>query len=364
MSTALNDILLAMLQRRGSDLHLKVGRPPMFRISGEMVPTEFEELHPGDVEELVTGMLAPHMRERLEQERGIDFSYSFEDKARFRVNAFYQRGHVGAVLRAVPMRIPNIEQLYLPKVVYDVAMSHDGLVLVTGPTGSGKSTTLAALIDLINDKRQAHIMTIEDPIEFVYTDRNSVINQREIGMDATTFAAALKHVLRQDPDVILVGEMRDPETITTAITAAETGHLVFSTLHTNDAPQTVDRILDSFPPDQQHQVRMQLSTVLRAVISQRLIPMASRPGRVAAVEVMLGSPPVLQHIADGDSYGLHRVIEESYGGYYRMQTMNQALAGLVAKGLISQESAEAASPDTDELHRHLRTVQAAKTGGT
>ncbi len=304
MSTALNDILLAMLQRRGSDLHLKVGRPPMFRISGEMVPTEFEELHPGDVEELVTGMLAPHMRERLEQERGIDFSYSFEDKARFRVNAFYQRGHVGAVLRAVPMRIPNIDQLYLPKVVYDVAMSHDGLVLVTGPTGSGKSTTLAALIDLINDKRQAHIMTIEDPIEFVYTDRNSVINQREIGMDATTFAAALKHVLRQDPDVILVGEMRDPETITTAITAAETGHLVFSTLHTNDAPQTVDRILDSFPPDQQHQVRMQLSTVLRAVISQRLIPMASRPGRVAAVEVMLGSPPVLQHIAFVLDHGL------------------------------------------------------------
>ncbi|NUP99316.1 MAG: type IV pilus twitching motility protein PilT [Armatimonadetes bacterium] len=360
MSITVDEILTALLQRRGSDLHLKVGRPPLFRISGSMVPSEFEPLDAAALDDLILGLMGPHLVEKLERDRAVDFAYALGEKARFRVNAFYQRGHLGAVLRAVPMRVPTLEQLYLPSVCKDIALSPSGLVLVTGPTGSGKSTTLAAMIEHINDRRQAHIMTIEDPVEFVYADRNSVINQREVGLDAPTFSSALRHVLRQDPDVILVGEMRDPETISTAITAAETGHLVFSTLHTNDAPQTVDRILDTFPPEQQLQVRMQLSTVLRAVVSQRLVPMASKPGRVAAVEVMVSSPPVQKHIADGDIERLHRIIEESAGGFYRMQTLNQSLGMLAAKALITTEAAEAASPDADELHRIMRTMQPQK----
>ena len=365
MSVSLDDILAALLQRRGSDLHLKAGRPPLLRISGKIVPSEFEALEPAELEAMVRGLMTPHLASRLDTQRAVDFSYGFGDKARFRVNAFYQRGVLGAVLRAVPLRVPTLDQVTVPSVLKDVALAQSGLVLVTGPTGSGKSTTLAAMIEYINDRRQAHVVTIEDPIEFVYTDRSAVINQREIGLDAPSFGQALKDVLRQDPDVILVGEMRDAETITTALTAAETGHLVFSTLHTVDAPQTIDRILDSFPAEQQLQVRVQLSNVLQAVVSQRLVPMASRPGRVPAVELMLHSPQVQKHIADGDIGRLSRVIEESHGGLYRMQTLNQSLAVLVSKALITLEAAEGASPDADALHRHLRVaqaVQAAKGG--
>ncbi|MCC7495084.1 MAG: PilT/PilU family type 4a pilus ATPase [Fimbriimonadaceae bacterium] len=356
MNERLEAILAAMLQRRGSDLHLRAGRPPLFRISGKIVSSEFEALSVEELSELLDGLLSEHQRARLQRDRAVDFSYAAGDKVRFRINAFYQRGQLSAVLRAVPIRVPQVDQLALPAVVKDIALSQHGLVLVTGPTGSGKSTTLAALIDFINERRQAHIITIEDPIEFVYNDRNSVVSQREIGFDTPDFATALKHSLRQDPDVILIGEMRDPETIATAITAAETGHLVFSTLHTIDAPQTVDRILDTFPAEQQLQLRIQLATVLRGVISQRLVQLAASPGRTAAVEVMVHSPQVEKHIADGDVPRLHRVIEESAGGFYRMQTLNQSLARHIAKGKITIETAEAASPDPDELHRLLRLL--------
>ncbi len=358
MSVVLDDLLTALLQRRGSDLHLKAGRPPLFRISGRIVPSEFADLTGEDIRGLLDSLMHPGLGERLERERAIDFSYAHGDRARFRVNAFYQRGNLTAVLRAVPVRVPGLAQLCLPSVLRDVAMASSGLVLVTGPTGSGKSTTLAALVEHINERRQAHIITIEDPIEFVHTDGNSIINQREIGYDAPDFATALRHILRQDPDVILIGEMRDSETISTAMTAAETGHLVLSTLHTNDAPQTVDRIIDSFPAEQQLQVRNQLATVLRAVVCQRLVPMATGSGMVAAVEVMVNSPQVQNHIAEGDVARLHRVIEESAGGLYRMQTTNQSLAALLHKGLITMDTARGASPDPDELGRFVRQLEA------
>ncbi|MBI5831295.1 MAG: PilT/PilU family type 4a pilus ATPase [Armatimonadetes bacterium] len=355
MTPTLDTILTAMLERHGSDLHLKVGRPPLYRISGAVVPSEFEPLSDEQLRSMVLGIMSEAMRARLDEDRSIDFSHSFGDQARFRINAFYQRGQLGAVLRAVPLRVPTPDQLYLPSALKDIALSQSGLVLVTGPTGSGKSTTLAAMIEHINQNRQAHIITIEDPIEFVYTDRRCTISQREVGLDAPSFQMALRHVLRQDPDVILVGEMRDPVTIQTAVTAAETGHLVLSTLHTNDAPQTVDRIVDSFPSEQQRQVRLQLAQVLKAVVSQRLVPMASRPGRVVAVEVMTNSPQVVKHIIDGDTIHLHRVIEES-SSFYRMQTINQALGVLVKRGHVTLEAAQAASPEPDELLRILRAV--------
>ena len=355
MTPTLEAILSAMLERHGSDLHLKAGRPPLYRISGQVVPSEFEPLSAEEVEALVLGTLSPAMRDRLNAERSIDFSHSFGDQARFRINAYYQRGLLGAVLRAVPLRVPTPDQLYLPSALKDIALAHSGLILVTGPTGSGKSTTLAAMIEHINQNRQAHIITIEDPIEFVYTDRRCTISQREVGLDAPSFHMALRHVLRQDPDVILIGEMRDAETFQTAVTAAETGHLVLSTLHTNDAPQTVDRIVDSFAAEQQRQVRLQLAQVVRAVVSQRLVPLASRPGRVVAVEVMTNSPQVVKHIVDGDTIHLHRVIEES-SAFYRMQTINQALGVLVKRGDVTLDAAQAASPEPDELLRILRTM--------
>jgi twitching motility protein PilT len=355
MSTTLDAILSALIERHGSDLHLKAGRPPLFRISGSVVVTEFESLDSARVSELVLGLMSESQLARLDRDGALDFSYAFSEDVRFRVNAFRQRGMVGAVLRAVPMRVPSLAQLRMPAVVADICLAPAGLVLVTGPTGSGKSTTLAAMINHINEHRQAHIITIEDPIEFVYADRNSILNQREVGVDAPTFAAALRHVLRQDPDVILIGEMRDPETIATAVTAAETGHLVFSTLHTNSAAQTIDRVVDAFQPEQQRQIRGQLAQVLRAVVSQRLVPAAARGGRVAAVEIMTQSPQVQKLITDGDIQHLHRAIEES-GGYYRMRTMNQSLAQLVKQGLVTLEAAEAVSTDIDEMRRFLRML--------
>jgi twitching motility protein PilT len=355
MSTNLDAILTALLERHGSDLHLKAGRPPLFRISGSVVPSEFEPLSNEDLEALLGELLTPVLRERFDRELCLDFSFMFGESARFRGNAYHQRGQVGAVLRAVPLRVPTLDQLALPAALKDIALAQNGLVLVTGPTGSGKSTTLAAMIEHINANRQAHVVTIEDPVEFVYADHRALISQREIGTDEPDFPTALRHVLRQDPDVILIGEMRDAETIATAVTAAETGHLVLSTLHTVDATQTVDRIIDAFAAEQQRQIRLQLAQVLRAVVCQRLVPMASRATRIAACEVMTNSPSVQKHIVDGDTVYLGRVIEES-GGFYRMQTLNQSLAGLVKRGAISVAAAEAASSDADGLHRFLRVA--------
>jgi len=358
VSLDLDAVLAALLERRGSDLHLKSGRPPLFRLGGTLMPSEYPIVDPVELQSMLNGMMSEPMRQRLAIDRAVDFSIAFGHRARFRVNAYYQRAQLQAILRAVPLRVPTLDQLKLPEVVEDIALSRDGLVLVTGPTGSGKSTTLAAMMEHINRRRQVHIVTLEDPIEFVYEDAEASVSQREIGFDTPSFAEGLRQVLRQDPDVILVGEMRDPETVATALTAAETGHLVCSTVHANDAPQTVDRILDTFPGHQHDQVRLQLAKVLRAVISQRLVPMAARSGRVAAVELMTGSPPVAALIAEGNTGALHRVIEESAAGMYRMQTLNQGLVMLVIKGTITESTAEMTSPDRDEFQRLLRVGKA------
>ncbi|HIE53021.1 MAG TPA: type IV pilus twitching motility protein PilT [Armatimonadetes bacterium] len=351
----IDDVLKLLLERHGSDVHFKAGRPPLFRIGGKIVPTELESLTAEDTKQLAYSIMTSHQIELFEQQRALDFSYNFGRLARFRVNVFQQRGVVGMVMRAVPWKIPTIEQLKLPPVLKDIASKTQGLVLVTGPTGSGKSTTLAAMIDYINATRQAHVITIEDPIEFVYQDKKCVINQREIGLDTDSFATALRYVLRQDPDVILIGEMRDLETIRTAVTAAETGHLVFSTLHTNDATQTVDRIIDSFPAEQQQQVRVQLSMCLLAVISQRLVRLANGNGRIAAVEVMINSPTIKKYIEEGNTGAIHKAIEQSVT-YYRMQTLNQSLVALAKRGYVTYEDALAASPDPDEFKRNFRGI--------
>ncbi len=356
MTVPLDEMLKALVERQGSDLHLKAGRPPLFRISGLLVASEYPPVSNDDLRRLLEPILSPALRDKLEADGAVDLSYAPADTSRYRVNAFRQRGELSCVVRAVPLRVPTLDELYLPSVLADVAMSPSGLVLVTGPTGQGKSTTLAAMVEHINQRRPVHIVTVEDPIEFVYTDATASVCQREIGVDSPDFGTALKHILRQDPDVILIGEMRDAETIATAVTAAETGHLVLSTMHTIDAAQTVDRIIDTFSAGQQLQVRHQLAQVLRAVVCQRLVPMASRPGRVVAVEVMTNSPPVQKNIADGATDRLARIIEESHGGHYRMQTLNQSLAKHIKRELITLEAAGAASGSPEELNRLLRQM--------
>jgi twitching motility protein PilT len=289
------------------------------------------------------------MRERLEQELELDMSYSLPGRARFRVNVYYQRDSIGAAFRLIPYEIKSIETLELPSVVADLARYPRGFVVVTGPTGSGKSTTLAAMVDIVNKERQAHIMTVEDPIEFLHKHNNCVVNQREVGADTHSFAQALKHVLRQDPDVILVGEMRDLETISTAITAAETGHLVFATLHTQDAPQTIDRIIDVFPPHQQQQVRVQLATTLQGVVTQQLMQTADGQSRVVAVEVLVCTPAVRNLIREGKVHQIYSIMQA--GGRFGMQTMDQSLATLVKAGKISQQLAYERCHDAEELNR-------------
>lgn len=355
MQYALDEILSQLVKRKGSDLHLKVSRPPLFRIAGKLVPTEYDKLSPDDIKQLVYSIMNPYQIQRFEDEWEIDFSYGLPKVARFRVNCFYQRGIMGAVFRSVPYKIPTLDDLGMPPVLKDIALKTQGLILVTGPTGSGKSTTLAGMIDHINSNRYCHIMTIEDPIEFVYQDKSSVINQRELGSDTKTFASALKHVLRQDPDVILIGEMRDIETMSIAVTAAETGHLVFSTLHTNDAQQSVDRIIDSFPSEQQNQVRMQLSMALRAVVSQRLVKRADIDGRVAAVEIMINSPTITKLIQEGNTSQINKAIESSVT-YYRMQTLNQSLVALVKNGVITEQEAMKYSNKPEEFKLNLKGI--------
>lgn len=355
MQYALDEILSQLVKRKGSDLHLKVSRPPLFRISGKLVPTEYEKLSPDDIKQLVYSIMTPYQIQRFEDEWEIDFSYGIPNVARFRVNCFFQRGIMGAVFRSVPYKIPTLDELGMPPVLKDIALKTQGLILVTGPTGSGKSTTLAGMIDHINSNRYCHIMTVEDPIEFVYQDKSGVINQRELGSDTKTFTSALKHVLRQDPDVILIGEMRDTETMSIAVTAAETGHLVFSTLHTNDAQQSVDRIIDSFPSEQQNQVRMQLSMALRAVVSQRLVKRADIDGRVAAVEIMINSPTITKLIQEGNTSHINKAIESSVT-YYRMQTLNQSLVALVKNGVIAEQEAMKYSNKPEEFKLNLKGI--------
>jgi twitching motility protein PilT len=345
------DILLEVIDAGASDLHLTVGAPPMVRERGRLRPLDYPDLSSQDTREIVYSILNNDQRKRLENEWQIDLSYSVPGRARFRVNAYFQRASIGAVMRTIPQDIPAFETLKLPEILKDFTRKPRGFVLVTGPTGSGKSTTLASMIDMINEQRHEHIMTVEDPIEFLHRHKNCVVNQRELGADAHSFSLALKAALRQDPDVILVGEMRDLETMSTAITAAETGHLVFATLHTQDTAQTVDRIVDSFPPAQQHQVRTQLSIALQGIVTQQLLPTANGQGRVCACEVLVPTPAVRNLIREGKTHQLYSALQT--GGSHGMQTMDAALADLVRGGAITRELAESRSSTPEELKRLL-----------
>ncbi|HTX29777.1 MAG TPA: type IV pilus twitching motility protein PilT [Solirubrobacteraceae bacterium] len=350
------EVLLEVIDRRASDLHITAGAPPMIRGRGRLTPMDgYPVLTPTDTREIVYSILSDGQRQRFENNWQIDFAYQIPGKGRFRVNAYFQRSAVGAAFRLIPFEVVPLESLNLPPVVASFADKPRGLVLVTGPTGSGKSTTLASIIDVINSTREEHIMTIEDPIEFLHRHKKCMVNQRELGSDALTFADALRAALRQDPDVILVGEMRDIETIGTAITAAETGHLVFATLHTQDAPQTVDRIIDVFPSEQQGQIRAQLSVALQGIMTQTLLPTADGSGRVAAAEILLPTAAVRNLIREGKTHQIYSVIQT--GGAHGMQTMDAALAALVRSGKVNRQLAESRAHSVEELRRLLGTGQ-------
>jgi twitching motility protein PilT len=344
----LNEILQVALRANASDIHLKAGLPPMFRVDGSLVPLkDARRLPPEEVSRMALGIMNDFQKEKFKQTNEVDLAYGVPGLGRFRVNIFQQRGTIGGVFRVIPFKIQTIEQLMLPKVIEKLSGEQRGLVLVTGTTGSGKSTTLAAMIDHVNATETCHIMTIEDPIEFLIRDKRSIVNQREVGVDTMSFGQALKSALRQDPDVILVGEMRDLETIETGLTAAETGHLVMSTLHTLDATETISRIISAFPPYQQKQVRLQLSSVLRGVVSQRLVPRADGRGRVPAIEVLLNTARVRELIEDKDrTKEIPDAIAQgnvSYG----MQTFDQSLMWLLKSNYITYEEAlrQATNPD-------------------
>ncbi len=349
IQTGLSDYLFDAIDRGASDLHITSGLPPMVRVRGEVQPLDYPPLTPNATRELVYDILSNDQRQRLENDWELDFSYSVPHTGRFRVNVYFQRGSLGAAFRAIPHEIKSLGELGLPKAVESLTEKPRGLVLVTGPTGSGKSTTLAAMIDRINETRNEHIMSVEDPIEFLHQHKKCIVNQREVNQDTRSFAQALKHVLRQDPDVILVGEMRDLETISLAVTAAETGHLVFGTLHTQDAPQTVDRVIDVFPPHQQHQVRAQLANALQGIITQTLIPRRDGSGRVVACEVLVPTPGVRNLIREAKNHQIYSAMQT--GGKFGMQTMDAALVELVRRGLISREEAEKRSSNPEELTR-------------
>ena len=344
------ELLEIVLERGASDLHMTAGAPPTIRLYGDLIRlVDYPILSPRALQGMIYAILPQKMRERLEQELELDMSYALPGKARFRVNVYYQRDSIGAAFRLIPYEIKTVESLGLPSVVTDLARYPRGFVVVTGPTGSGKSTSLAGMVDIVNRERSAHIMTVEDPIEFLHKHQQCIVNQREVGSDTHSFAQALKHVLRQDPDVILVGEMRDLETISTAITAAETGHLVFATLHTQDAPQTIDRIIDVFPPHQQQQVRVQLATTLQGIVTQQLLQTADGRSRAVACEVLICTPAVRNLIREGKVHQIYSIMQA--GGRFGMQTMDQALANLVKEGKISQQLAYERSHDPEELNR-------------
>jgi twitching motility protein PilT len=352
VSIEYSQILLEVVKRNASDLHLTAGVPPMLRQRGRLAALEdYPKLTPEDTREFIYSILTTEQRRRLETDLQLDFAYVVPGHARFRVNAYFQRGAVAAAFRLIPSEIIPIDELGLPAVVHELTRKPRGIVLVTGPTGSGKSTSLAAMIDEINRSREEHIITIEDPIEFVHAHRRCMINQRELGNDATSFAAALKGALREDPDVILVGEMRDLETISTALTAAETGHLVFATLHTQDAPQTIDRVIDVFTPEQQAQVRVQLSVTLQGVMTQQLLPTSDGAGRCVACEILVPTPAVRNLIREGKIHQIPSVIQT--GSAHGMQSMDSALATLVRAGKITQDVAESRSSTPEELRRLL-----------
>ena len=347
-----DDLLRHMIDIGGSDLHITVGSPPGIRVRGEVAPVEGGKvLTPKDTQEMLLSLLSEEQRRRFETELELDFAYSIPGLSRFRTNIFQQRNSMGAVFRVIPLKIPTLEELQLPRVCKFLAERPRGMVLVTGPTGSGKSTTLAAMIDHINATRPVHIITLEDPIEFMHKNKKAYVNQREVGEDTHSFTAALKRVLRQDPDVILVGEMRDLETISAALTAAETGHLVLATLHTTGGPETVDRIIDVFPPHQQQQVRMQLSTTLEGVLSQTLLRSTDGRSRVMAMEIMLGIPAISNLIREGKTHQMATIIQG--GAAVGMQTLDQHLKTLLQAGRVTYEEAIQKAKEPRELAQML-----------
>src|SRR5688572_28799007 len=353
----INELLQKAVHAGASDLHLKVGSYPMMRVNGTLVvAAEEKRLDRNDTIACAETLFTPELREKFRTAQEVDLAYSIPGLGRFRCNIFQQRGTVGLVLRVIPMRIKSIDELGLPQVLKKIASEERGLVLVTGTTGSGKSTTLAAMIDYINQTRSAHIMTVEDPIEYLHRDHHSLVNQREVAVDTKSFSHALRSALRQDPDVILVGEMRDFETVETALLAAETGHLVFSTLHTLDATETINRIITVFPPHQQRQVRIQLASILKAAISQRLLPRADGLGRVPAVEVMVSTPFIRDCIIDKDKTSMIHSAIAAGTSQYGMQTFDQSIFGLYQQGFVTLEEALRWASNVDEFKLKVQGI--------
>ncbi|MDD5131327.1 MAG: type IV pilus twitching motility protein PilT [bacterium] len=350
----LDDLLRHMVERKASDLHLRVGLHPILRINEELVHTEYDPMSKEDIERLALGIMNEEQKQMFKHDHELDMAYSVSGLARFRLNVFFQRGTVSMALRMVPIQILGYEELNLPPIIATLSEKPRGLVLVTGTTGSGKSTTLAAMVDHINTTRKAHIITIEDPIEFLHKDKLSILSQREVGLDTRNFVTALRHVMRQDPNVVLIGEMRDLETMSSALTAAQLGHLVLSTLHTIDAVQTISRIIDLFPPYQQTQVRLQMANTLQGVISQRLLPRIDQPGLVPAVEILIATPYVKKLIEENNLGDLRKAIQE--GGYYGMQSFNQALVALYKGGKVSLEEALSSASNPEELMLNIRGI--------
>jgi twitching motility protein PilT len=348
----LHQLLRAMIEKGASDMHITTGAPPLLRIDGAIVPLKIPALSPVETKQLCYSVLTEEQKIQFEKTKELDLSFGVKNLSRFRANIFLQRGAVSGAFRSIPFKILTFEELGLPAVVAELAAKPRGLVLVTGPTGSGKSTTLASILDKINAETRQHIVTVEDPIEYLHPHKRSIVNQREVGSDTQTFKAALKYVLRQDPDVVLVGEMRDLETIEAALTIAETGHLVFATLHTNSALQSINRIIDVFPPHQQSQVRAQLSFVLEGVISQLLLPRAGTPGRCLALEVMVPNAAIRNLIREDK---VHQIYSQMQVGQAKhgMQTLNQSLYSLYARRMITLEEAMGRSNDVDELRNMI-----------
>jgi twitching motility protein PilT len=359
----LYDLLKLMIERGASDLHVTTGNPPVFRIDGKLVKVESETspLTPADTKALCYSVLTDTQKHRFEEQNELDFSFGLKGLSRFRANMFMQRGAVAGAFRAVPFQLRTFSELGLPLIVQELAKKPRGLVLVTGPTGCGKSTTLAAIVDKINSERHSHIITVEDPIEYLHSHKNSLINQREVGADTVSFKQALKYVLRQDPDVVLIGEMRDLETIEAALSVSETGHLTLATLHTNSAVQSINRIIDVFPPHQQEQIRVQLSFVLEGVVAQQLIPKKAGLGRIMAVEVLVPNQAIRNLIREDKVHQIYSMMQAGQSRF-GMQTMNQSLFELYKKGLLSNEEAVGRSSIPEEIVAMIQKQQLSAQG--